>query len=78
MPWTWNSIDVFFTEEVYEVELAESNLTVNEVGSPFALLQNVFAKTNQQDVASDAYRQVTYLNDTTYENTQVLVEYAVK
>ena len=27
-------------------------------------------------MAADAYRQVTYLNDTTYENTQVLVEYA--
>ena len=28
-------------------------------------------------MAADAYRQVSYLNDTTYENTQVLVEYAV-
>ncbi len=71
-----DDLDVLFTEEVYEVELAENNLTVNEAGSPFALLQNVFAKTNQQSMAADAYRQVTYVNDTTYENTQVLMEYA--
>ena len=72
-----DDLDVLFTEEVYEVTLAENNLTVNEAGSPFALLQNVFAKTNQQSIAADAYRQVSYLNDTTYDNTQVLMEYAV-
>ncbi len=73
---TVNEAGSLFTEEVYEVELAESNLTVKEAGSPFALIENVFAKTNRQSVAADAYRQVTYLNDTTYENTQVLMEYA--
>ena len=72
-----DDLDVLFTEEVYEVELAENNLTVNKAGSPFALLEHVFADTNQQSVAADAYRQVTYVNDTTYENTQVLMEYAV-
>ena len=71
-----DSITVLWTKEAYGAETGTCTRTVSEVGSPFALIENIFADTSVTDLASDAYRQVSYVNDVNCANTRVLMEYA--
>lgn len=71
-----DSITVLWTREAYEAETGTGTRTVSEAGSPFALIENIFADTSVTDLSSDAYRQVSYVNDINCANTRVLMEYA--
>ena len=56
---------------------AEGTLSVQEEESTFALMQTIFAGTSGKSLSSDAYRQVSYVNDINRANVQAVMEYTV-
>ena len=57
-----DDISVLWTEEIHETDLREETLSVQEAGSPSALVESIFAGTNGKPLETDAYRQVNYVN----------------
>ena len=70
-----DDISVLWEEEIYETDLSKTADTVQKAGSPFDLISQAAADTTGKELASEAYRQVSYVNDVTRANEQVLVEY---
>lgn len=71
-----DEITVLWEDEIWETDLSQTTMTVREAGSPFELLNEIYGGQSSQSLSNDAYRQVSYVNDTGYENAQVLLEYA--
>ena len=71
-----DDVSVLWTKEAYEAETGGSTLTVREAGSPFALMEDIFADTTGTELSAETYRQVNYVNDINCANTRVLMEYA--
>ena len=55
-------MSVLFEKEVYEAELSGGSYTIQEEGSPFALINNAVKTTTGKELFSEAYRQVCYVN----------------
>ena len=72
-----DSVSVLFEKEVYEANLSGGSYTIQEEGSPFALINNAVKATTGKELSSEAYRQVCYVNDISFSNEQVLMERAV-
>ena len=72
-----DSVSVLFEKEVYEADLSGGNYTIQEEGSPFALINNAVKASTGKELSSEAYRQVSYVNDISFSNEQVLMERAV-
>ena len=73
-----DSVSVLFEKEVYEADLSGGNYTIQEEGSPFALINNAVKASTGKELSSEAYRQVSYVNDISFSNEQVLMERAVR
>lgn len=69
-----DDISVLWEEEIYETDFSATADTVRKAENPFDLISRAVADTTGQELAAEAYRQVTYVNDITYTNEQVLVE----
>ncbi len=72
-----DSVSVLFEKEVYEVDLSRGSYSIQEEGSPFALVNNAVKASTGKELSSEAYRQVSYVNDISFSNEQVLMERAV-
>ncbi len=72
-----DSVSVLFEKEVYEADLSGGSYTIQEEGSPFALINNAVKASTGKELSSEAYRQVCYVNDISFSNEQVLMERAV-
>ena len=57
-----DSVSVLFEKEVYEANLSGGSYTIQEEGSPFALINNAVKATTGKELSSEAYRQVCYVN----------------
>ena len=69
-----DDITVLWEEEIYETDFSAAAETVQKEGTPFDLISRAVADTTGQQLAADAYRQVSYVNDTTGVNARVLAE----
>ena len=70
-----DGISVLWEDEIYKTDFSSSADTVRKAGSPFELISQATANTTGKELASEAYRQVSYVNDVTRANEQALVEY---
>ena len=57
-----DSVSALFEKEVYEADLSGGSYTIQEEGSPFALINNAVKATTGKELSSEAYRQVCYVN----------------
>lgn len=69
-----DDITVLWEEEIYETDFSAAAETVQKEETPFDLISRAVADTTGQQLAADAYRQVSYVNDTTGANARVLAE----
>lgn len=58
-------------------QTGQAGETVEEAGSPFKLIEGLFGDESRTGFNERAYRQVSYVNDISFPNAQVLSEYAV-
>lgn len=64
-------------ERAGEMYSGQGGQTVEEAGSPFELIEGIFGDESRTGFNERAYRQVSYVNDVSFPNAQVLSEYAV-
>ena len=64
-------------ERAEEMYPGQGGQTVEEAGSPFELIEGIFGDESRTGLNEKAYRQVSYVNDVSFPNAQVLSEYAV-
>ena len=64
-------------ERAEEMYPGQGGQTVEEAGSPFELIEGLFGDESRTGFNERAYRQVSYVNDVSFPNAQVLSEYAV-
>ena len=72
-----DDVTVLWESRLWEADLGKNVQTVEEAGSPFELIEGIFGDENRTAFSVRAYRQVSYVNDITFPNAQVLSEYAV-
>ena len=72
-----DSVSVLLEKEVYEADLSVGSYSIQEEGSPFELVNNAVKASTGKELSSEAYRQVSYVNDISFSNEQVLMERAV-
>jgi len=72
-----DDVTVLWESRLWEADLGKNVQTVEEAGSPFELIEGIFGDENRTAFSARAYRQVSYVNDITFPNAQVLSEYAV-
>ena len=72
-----SDVTVLWESRLWEADLGGNVETIEEAGSPFELIEGIFGDENRTAFSVRAYRQVSYVNDITFPNAQVLSEYAV-
>ena len=72
-----DDVTVLWESRLWEADLGKNVQTVEEAESPFELIEGIFGDENRTAFSVRAYRQVSYVNDITFPNAQVLSEYAV-
>lgn len=72
-----DDVTVLWEGWLWEADFGGNVQSVEEAGSPFELIEGIFGDKNQAGLSARAYRQVNYVNDITFPNAQVLLEYAV-
>ena len=72
-----DDVTVLWESRLWEADLGKNVQTVEEAESPFELIEGIFGDENRTAFSARAYRQVSYVNDITFPNAQVLSEYAV-
>ena len=72
-----DDVTVLWESRLWETDFGANVQTIEEAGSPFELIEGIFGDKNQAGLSAQAYRQVSYVNDTGFPNAQVLAEYAV-